>query len=536
MKSAGYTQVANPLLYGDGPRRIFPSSSFLRFTMDESALTSAARTLHTLLRDVDSASEPVWNNPALDVAIYRYTEIFLPMLAAFHGRKRAKKVVEITKTAKSSLSSGRAVALNKKIFKDEMDTSEQQQYVAPYDALHGENLTKVFPIPPLDVAFIWAIHRLNPAHYRTHCIRTFGGTQALAGNLEYGTVANAREAKVVTARLQWVVFAEAVGKYEKASRKMFSRKPLSYRNEFEVYLPTYLWPCYYYQGTTKKFDFPPTLKLPSCWKSPVTTYDLHSAARRQRQFLFNVSSPYYESDAALKRGYERYGKFLELMKNHPHRFLVPLYDIDLVWHAHILMDTFKYAADTRRIVGKVVNHTEDDDRTPSGDLEIAFETTSNLWYEEYDEKYVDPKTCYKGNLPDSVNRVYSSGGIMQEDAGVLQELKEKKDCDECDDDEDTRSNVRVCTECVEKYRKSIVLARGGQVRGGACGALFARGMLNDVATKTVSREGAAFGQPISAMVKAKGGGSCGYGGGVANTPYPYMAACGGCGCGGGCGG
>lgn len=71
--------------------------------MDETALTSAARTLHKLLRDVDAASEPVWNNPALDVAIYRYTEIFLPMLAAFHGRNRSKKVVEIYRMARKNL-------------------------------------------------------------------------------------------------------------------------------------------------------------------------------------------------------------------------------------------------------------------------------------------------------------------------------------------------------------------------------------------------------------------------------------------------
>lgn len=48
----------------------------------EEGLVAAARKLRNLLRDVDSASQPLWTGPQLDAAIYRYTEIFLPMLAA----------------------------------------------------------------------------------------------------------------------------------------------------------------------------------------------------------------------------------------------------------------------------------------------------------------------------------------------------------------------------------------------------------------------------------------------------------------------
>jgi len=51
----------------------------------EDGLPKAARTLRNLLRDVDSACAPLWMGSQLDAARYRYTEIFLPMLAAHLG-------------------------------------------------------------------------------------------------------------------------------------------------------------------------------------------------------------------------------------------------------------------------------------------------------------------------------------------------------------------------------------------------------------------------------------------------------------------
>jgi len=56
----------------------------------EEGLPLSARTLRNLLREVDSASVPLWTGPQLDAAIYRYTKIFLPMLEAHLGAAKNK--------------------------------------------------------------------------------------------------------------------------------------------------------------------------------------------------------------------------------------------------------------------------------------------------------------------------------------------------------------------------------------------------------------------------------------------------------------
>ena len=47
-----------------------------------------------------------------------------------------------------------------------------------------------------------------------------------------------------------------------------------------------------------------------------------------------VSLPQYQDRTFLQRAEQRYRAFLYLMKNRPGSFMVPTYDIDLMWHAH----------------------------------------------------------------------------------------------------------------------------------------------------------------------------------------------------------
>lgn len=47
-----------------------------------------------------------------------------------------------------------------------------------------------------------------------------------------------------------------------------------------------------------------------------------------------VSLPQYQEGPFLQRACHRYQAFLHLMKRSPGSFLVPTYDIDLMWHAH----------------------------------------------------------------------------------------------------------------------------------------------------------------------------------------------------------
>ena len=47
-----------------------------------------------------------------------------------------------------------------------------------------------------------------------------------------------------------------------------------------------------------------------------------------------VSLPQYQDRDFLKRAHNRYRGFWYLMKRKPGAFMVPPYDIDLMWHAH----------------------------------------------------------------------------------------------------------------------------------------------------------------------------------------------------------
>jgi hypothetical protein len=67
----------------------------------------------------------------------------------------------------------------------------------------------------------------------------------------------------------------------------------------------------------------------------------------------------------LRAAEQRYKGFLQLFRMTDSKFfLVPTYDIDLIWHAHQL-NPIAYSDDMTRILGKVLNHDDSDsDRTP----------------------------------------------------------------------------------------------------------------------------------------------------------------------------
>ena len=64
------------------------------------------------------------------------------------------------------------------------------------------------------------------------------------------------------------------------------------------------------------------------------SYDVVAAAERQMVFYYQVSLPHYRQDWFLAEALERYKQYFALKKKFPERFLVPCYDMDIVWHTH----------------------------------------------------------------------------------------------------------------------------------------------------------------------------------------------------------
>lgn len=117
-------------------------------------------------------------------------------------------------------------------------------------------------------------------------------------------------------------------------------------------------------------------EIPSEYKTQIT-YDIAEAARRQKSFFYQVSLPHFRDPTYLKVGLLRYKKFLYLKQGLPQDFLVPTYDIDLMWHSHQL-NPWLYKKDMMVIIGNLFNHDDNvTDRSQGSKLSNAGVLTRN---------------------------------------------------------------------------------------------------------------------------------------------------------------
>ena len=96
----------------------------------------------------------------------------------------------------------------------------------------------------------------------------------------------------------------------------------------------------------------------------------------------------------------RYKGFLHLAaKSKGKLFLVPTYDIDLMWHTHQL-DPLAYRTDTLHLLGKVLDHDDTDiERHEGSKLSNCFHETKQLWEETYSIPYEKAGAMYRGEAP-----------------------------------------------------------------------------------------------------------------------------------------
>ena len=128
-------------------------------------------------------------------------------------------------------------------------------------------------------------------------------------------------------------------------------------------------------------------------------YDIVSASARQMAFYYHVSLPHFSLMTFLEQALHRYSKFVNLKKGHPDNFIVPMYDVDLVWHAHQLCPS-EYREDTTKFLGFVLNHDDSTtDRTPGSKLSVGDEKTRQLWQDVYHETFPIPGVMNRGDHP-----------------------------------------------------------------------------------------------------------------------------------------
>ena len=196
-------------------------------------------------------------------------------------------------------------------------------------------------LPALDVAWVWHLHKTDPTSYHRDCIRWYG---------------------------RILDVPSGASPFRHSSR--LSSPPNLHCNVNCPHLD---------------FDFAERIV---------------SSAKNQSSFLWHVNWPEYEDDSFLEDSVQRYGMMLALMNQHPGQFIVPTYDIDIIWHTHLAFPC-RYIEDCRRLAGRDVNHDDQvgEDRSPGGFLTTSTAKTELLWNSTFSSPWRKEGGMYRGEPP-----------------------------------------------------------------------------------------------------------------------------------------
>lgn len=209
---------------------------------------------------------------------------------------------------------------------------------------------------PIDIEWVWHCHMLSPIAYENDCKNIVGETinHKLYSNLDF--IEN-----------------------QKKSENYWTQK---YGSDSE---PFYLDTC---KPNENISDF--------CTQ---IGYDIIAATERQREFLYQVSLPHYTDAKFLESSVRRYKQFIYLKLNFPKKFLVPCYDIDLIWHTHQL-NPVVYKEDMVRILNHLFNHDDTvTDRSEGSKLNFSDKMTRQCWKDFYKEAFFLCGAMYRGESP-----------------------------------------------------------------------------------------------------------------------------------------
>ena len=193
-------------------------------------------------------------------------------------------------------------------------------------------------VPPIDVEYIWYLHALLPTSY-----------------VDYGYAMN--HLKISFLNIQ--TFEDSKEIWGKAS---------------DLYKYDYM------KDEIRHEFFNSTIKS-----------DFLSASLRQRRFAYQVSLNHFDNEEFLRRGVERYKKFLFLKLKFPNLILNPCNLINLIWRAHIL-NINEYKNDTEMIFGKLLPF----DGTLI-DRWLVDPMQKKIWKDNYNEEFFQPGAGFRGS-------------------------------------------------------------------------------------------------------------------------------------------
>ena len=274
--------------------------------------------------------------------------------------------------------------------------------------LHGmiktiENNNKLM-IPPADVAWLWHCHRLAPLRYVEYLQNEFSNRYTTTTmTIEADPPFEFQHPNIDDG--DHPLLSAEVGLYnnELKDARIYTRKVWS-----ELYPNEEFHPSIEVNDNVSGHHEQQQQQQEMGKEWLLSGFDLMGSTERQAGFLWQVTQPNFGFEDFLREGVEQYYKFLCLRRHASsisHRntqMIVPTYQIDLIWHTHILSCLQTYFADCRRILhGDILHHDDSlNDRTEGGSLDQAFRATKKIWSQVYDgEHYYCEGGMYRGEPP-----------------------------------------------------------------------------------------------------------------------------------------
>ena len=211
---------------------------------------------------------------------------------------------------------------------------------------------------PLDIEWVWHCHMLSPRAYSKDCV-------AIVNTVVNHTLRSPKD------------YQRALTK----SRELWERQ---WGSE---------------EPFTLEFGLPYDERAISTFDTKIT-YNIIEAASRQKAFYYQVSLPHHRDPKYLEVGLLRYKKFLCLKQQLPEEFIVPCYDIDVIWHTHQL-NPWAYKKDMMKYIGNLFNHDDNvTDRSEGSKLYNADMQTREHWKRVFNEGFSMFGAMYRGPPPD----------------------------------------------------------------------------------------------------------------------------------------
>lgn len=223
-------------------------------------------------------------------------------------------------------------------------------------------------VPPVDIAWVWHLHRLAPLRYAAYCQERFGTV------LDPG----------------------------KSAFRLQSDADVQHHDDAVFVYTRDVWACAY---PGKPFFLGADCSTSGGASETSLVKPILATAERQSTFLWQVSGASFADERFLATAIERYDKFLRLMGTHglDKHFYVPSYDVDLCWHTHMLSSSIAYHKETRFLAGEPVDHDDSVNQRQEGSkLQVSWTDTKKLWWQTYGDETAAldaDGTGYRGEPP-----------------------------------------------------------------------------------------------------------------------------------------